>query len=137
MSSYRDKSIGHKRQKLGQLVGTKYVSDSALSDILHSLKEEDLSNVPTSRRSLRRTLQDVVNQQTMYGPVMTSIKLPLDSGGDMDWDVPMPAALLSRCMQVQNLALLVLEIHREKPSSLGAPWKLLYFADECTAGNNK
>ncbi len=76
-------SRASKRRCLARIVGNKYVSDSALADILKRLKGHDLSNLSTSSRSGMRALEKEVNTQTRYGHVMTVLMLPLEEGDHM------------------------------------------------------
>ena len=65
------------------LVGSKYVTDSALSSVLHGLRDNGLLS-PTlkglSRRSLKRHTEGSVLEPTVYGPVFQTIRLPLEGG---------------------------------------------------------
>ena len=94
-----------KRARLGKLVGIRYVTDSALSEILKALKADGLLVLDvtgTSRRNLKKHAEPLVNTTTVYGQIIRSIKLPLQSGGTWDWDVPHPAAYINLCAQTES-----------------------------------
>jgi len=120
------------------LVGFKYVSDSALAGILDHLKNSDVDVrqvTGISRRNLKRRLETEIDEQTVYGPVLTTIDLPLaDGSGPFRWWVPNPPALL-RSLAKTNFGVALWDAHQLRPSSPSRPWGVLYNADECTTGN--
>lgn len=127
-----------KRSRHSHLVGIRYVTDSALASVLQCLRSDgSLSSSVSgiSRRNLKKHSEAFVEQPTVYGSAMQKIKLPLADGGTWDWDVLHPGAYLNLCAQTKSFAQLLGVRLQECPSTLGKPWHLLYYADECTAGN--
>ena len=127
-----------KRKRLSQIVGKKYVTDSALSSILASLRDSGdlaLGTVGTSRRTLKKHVERDVLESTVYGPAVQQLQLPLITGGDFEWDVPHPAAMLNLLADTPAFGLLLDKTFEIHPPTAACPWRIIYYADECTAGN--
>ena len=127
-----------KRQCLGELAGTKGVTDSALRALLKKLSAVgDVNSIPHSRRSIGRALDKMITTPTLYGPVMATVSLPLRTNGrTFSWEVPNPAALLNfMCMFSPRFATLMDMKLQQNPCRPSEPWKIAFYADEAMPGN--
>ena len=78
---------------LARLGGKKYISLNALEEVLRTLKANpDFTG--TSRRSIKRARDSLVDVVTPYGPLIQRFNLKLDAG--QEWKPPYvnPAGLL-------------------------------------------
>ena len=71
-----------KRARLTNLVGAHGVTDTALSDILKSLQNDNLLHDVggTSRRTLGKLREKLLGVITQYGPAIQSVDLPRSLG---------------------------------------------------------
>ena len=74
-----------KRGRLSAVVGTKFVSKSALADIFKRVLDSNIDIEHASRRTQSRALEADMNPHTIYGYVLTSLSLPLSAGGFWSW----------------------------------------------------
>ena len=127
-----------KRPRLAELVGTKCVTGSALSAILSKINERGLeSTLSTSRRSLGRALGKELDTKTTYGPVFTTVDLPLQNGREsFVWEVTDPAALLNwLCTYSQCFSDELLQRLHRHPCTRHQPWNIVIYCDEAVPGN--
>ena len=116
------------------VVGINYVSDSALSAILTKLRDEHVPVTCTSRRALKRKLDDSM-QPAIYGPVMHTIRLPLQTGTCFVWVCPHVPSLLNHLAREPQFATLLKEKLLEHPCTQSRPWRLIYYFNEAICGN--
>ena len=116
-------------------------SESILRPGISARQVELLLNgfvVGTSRRNLKRKQQETIEAPTLYGLPLQSVALPGHEGETVPvhWEgMAHPAALLNHLAQNTSLGnMLSARMEIQRPT-LQRPWRLIYFADECTAGN--
>ena len=92
--------------------------------------------VGASRRNLKRKQLETIDAPTLYGLPLQSVALPGHEGETMHWNgIAHPAALINHLAQNTPLGnMLSARMETQRPT-LQRPWRLIYFADECTAGN--
>ena len=117
-----------KRRKLLDLVGTKGISDSALSAVLQKLRsgEFNLDEGISARTIYREVMKE-------YEPVECVVKLPQETGPDFDWYVARPDLLMQglckECPAYRNIVRAGVE------SANGDPLKMVTYLDEVVPGN--
>ena len=125
-----------KKAKLANLVGLKGVTESGLSSILASLREEGLlhDDVGGVGRKQRASHVDrLVQQETPYGATIQRLALPTDQE-PFDWHVVNPFAYLNLLAQTVPAFGLALKAKLEaNPCSPDRPWNIIYYCDEATA----
>ena len=120
------------------LSGLRGISDSALSDILATLRDEgQLCADGTSRRNLaRRVVREIQEFDTGYGPPIQKITLPgKDDHEDIEWSCCHPPAVLNwLACKSEKFGKLLRDTQRKHPCSQLNPWKLVWYCDESTPG---
>ena len=90
MSSSSSSERAAKRQKLLSLVGLGNVSDTGLAAILNKMHPEQHNSEEGW------AIRDACSQalRATYGPLLTTLKLPLEKGNEFDWEVGHPNRLM-------------------------------------------
>jgi hypothetical protein len=126
-----------KRQRVSQLSGLKWASDSAIEAVLKRLDQQGcLVGAATSRRTLARAVEAGVQAPTLYGPTLHTIPLALDDDTTFNWHVVNPFAML--CW-LANLSRAFCGFLKQKllehPCSPTQPWNIVFYTDEASPGN--
>lgn len=126
-----------KRQRLSQLSGLKWASDSAVAAVLQKLDEQGaLVGSAPSRRTLARAVEEQVQLPTLYGPVLHTIPLDMHDNTVFHWHVVNPFAML--CW-LANRSTAFWGFLRKKlsehPCSPTNPWAIVLYTDEASPGN--
>ena len=86
--------------------------------------------------NLSRELSDAVSINTPYGPLITQLPLPLESGGDYLWTVCNPFAILYIfCENAEKIADLLCRSLESNGNQLHG--SIVLYTDETTHGNVK
>ena len=128
----------NKRRCLASLVGTKFVTDAALSAVLQKIShmEVDVQDLGTSRWSICRAVSADASIQTVHGRVLVEIDLPLVDGSIFKWTIVEPAALLFwLCEMSPGFQTALAATHKRRPSNQKQPWSITVYSDEATPGN--
>ena len=127
-------STSHSRA-LALLGGKKYISLNALEEVLRTLKANpDFTG--TSRRSIKRARDSLVDVVTPYGPLIQRFNLKLDAG--QEWKPPYvnPAGLLwTSCETSHAFAEFLADRMKKRTSNVQSKWSIMVYADEITPGN--
>lgn len=113
----------------------KFVSQSALSELLKELK--DLPQLPeaTSRSTLKRARDDKVSGQTPLGPLFVDTQLPTEDG-EFKCRMVHPGALLWHlCFNCSSFWTYLESLMVRKPSTEMCPWCITLYSDEVSPGN--
>ena len=126
-----------KRQRIAQLSGLKWASDSAVEAVLQRLEDQGaLLGAAPSRRTLARAVVEGVQAPTLYGPTLHTIPLDMDDNTTFDWHVVNPFAML--CW-LANLSMAFCGFMKRKllehPCSPTQPWSIVFYTDEASPGN--
>ena len=127
-----------KRRCLSSLVGTKIVTDSALSAILQKLSnmDVDVNDLGKSRWSISRAVQADASTCTAHGPLLSNIDLPMIDGSVFKWTIVQPASLLCfLCQMSPAFETALTAVHERCPSNQRRPWSIIVYLDEATPGN--
>ena len=112
-----------------------YVTTRGLAEVLESVKQHGLPST-TSRSDIKRKRSARANVETPYGQVIQQWHLQNEDGGTIAIDYCHPAALLWHlCSSSEPLQNLLLERMGLEPCSLAAPWRIIFYSDEVTPGN--
>ncbi|CAE7578341.1 unnamed protein product [Symbiodinium sp. CCMP2592] len=117
-------------------VGRKsYVTTRGLAEVLEAVKKHGLPST-TSRSDIKRKRSARANVMTPYGHVIQQWRLQTEDGGTVAIDYCHPAALVWHlCSSSEPLQNLLLERMGLEPCSLAAPWRVVFYSDEITPGN--
>ena len=113
--------------KISELLNTRGVSSTALRKIVDKFSEGEVQVSGKHVTSI---------QQTRFNQVKETIVLPLVDGGEWQWQVAHPCALVS--MSVQHSAEMekaFAQALQSHPCSVEKPWRLVVTFDEFTPGN--
>ena len=128
-----------KRRPLARLSGLGYVTESALSAILKELDRQGALSSSfggKSRSSIALSVKAGVQEPTCYGPVLQSMKMPQHDGNEFKWEYVHPHAMLNYLAGTESeFGDGIWSCLREFPSSPEAPWKIIWYIDECSPGN--
>ena len=130
-----------KRPKLANLAGLKNVTDSSLAAILAQLEHAgSLQGFgATSRRAIARSVEADLGRESIYGPLLQTVQLPLVDGASskhFDWTYVHPGVALSWLAQRSEAFTKVLEeCLARSPSTFDQKWHIIMYADEACPGN--
>lgn len=115
-----------KRRRLADLVALGKITDSALATML-----EEFARRPFDGSASRREVSKAafVDYQDDIG---CTVALPLEGGGQFEWHLCSPDALLHRFTSSSPALQRILET---VPSSQAAPWDIVLAHDEVTPGS--
>ena len=118
-----------KRRRLQELIGIGGVSDSALSQILESLRKNPIEEAISRQACNKAALASISG-------CLQKLSLPLVKGGEWVWHYLLPQAVLQKSLAESSS---VAEVYRnallKRPSSSESPWSLIIYFDELTLGN--
>ena len=121
---------------LAKLGRKKFVSQSALADILRAVRDADSLPAGISRSSVKRKREEAVDVETPFGPVQRTWQLQGVNGKAVEVHYLHPAAMVWYCHRSCNKFRSFLDRRlREHPSSIHSKWGLLFYSDEITPGN--
>jgi len=115
---------------IGQMLGKRdNLSMRCLADVLETIS---FASVGNSSANLGRQVSKETNCQTPMGPLFIIVKLPLKSGGQHEWEMINPCALVwALCAKYGHYASFI-------KSNLGRiKGRLSFYTDEAVAGNPK
>jgi hypothetical protein len=116
----------------------KFVSVSALADILKDLKEHGLPDA-ISRSSIKRARDSEFDSYVIpgYGAVVRPINSGTDENGDpcMFWLADSRACLYYMIKECPKLERFIQQRLLEHPCSPGSPWNIIIYNDEISPGN--
>jgi hypothetical protein len=111
-----------------------HVSASALSVIVSELQRESLDLF--DRNSIRDARNLRVDEETPYGPVITTVKVEHIDGSFSDVFITNPfAQLYSAAKTCRGFAYLLKSTLAVSPSTFDTPWSFLIYSDEVVPGN--
>lgn len=113
----------------------KFVSQSALSELLKELKALPELPEATSRSTLKRARDEKVSGQTPLGPLFLDTQLPTEQG-EFKCRMVHPGALLwYLCFNCSSFWTYLESVLVRKPSTEMSPWCIILYSDEVSPGN--
>ena len=121
---------------LASLGRRRYVSESALAELLKEVKEVGMPDA-SSRSSIKRARKAVIDEiQTEFGPLIQSFEVPLEGGGTDKFDFIHPGALVSHALRnIPAYRDFVKERLQACPCSVDNKWRIITYEDEVVIGN--
>ena len=108
-----------------------HVSASALAAICQAIDADGMPELH-DRAAMRAARDQVVASETPYGPVIQTIALERT---EHPFEIAHPLAMLWHCFKSFDAwRALMVEKHRQRPSSPERPWSLVLYSDEVTPG---
>ena len=112
-----------------------YVSQSALAQLLHIAQKEELP-VGSSRQDIRDARDLFCQATTPYGKLHQVVSLKSTDKKDLRIEIQAPLPMLHHSTRLSSsLSDLIRRVHARSPSSPGTPWRLVFYGDEITPGN--
>ena len=138
MSASSEKSAAGPTQKqlLAKLGRRKYVSISALSEVLEEIRQHGMPD-NSSRSSIKRARDEYRMVDTRYGPIFRTMPITLNNRTQpFNMMYLHPGAMLTHLAQTCKAFSEVFQSRiRLKPSSPSEPWHVLVYCDEITPGD--
>ena len=126
----RDMAPKHCKRKIGDLTRAKHASQSAIAALLLDIKQHGLPEA-FSRGSQYRSRREEATATTPYGPVVTSVRLPLLDRTEIDCHVQHPMAMFwLACRQSRGFSKLVRRALETHVCSKEEPWRIAIYSDE-------
>jgi len=119
---------GRKRALLPTLVRHSYVSMHGMESLLAELRKLDEIPQHTSVSTQRRARQEAAQQDTSYGKLVSTFKLPNDDEDEIA--VQNPFAILELQARETTFGTLLREKLRQHPCSADHPWHVIFYHDE-------
>jgi hypothetical protein len=115
-----------------------YVSQSALSALLKAAQSDEGLPDITSRRSIGKAKDSMVNTATPYGPLHQQVSISRAAAGapPQHIEIQNPFAMLYHvCLTCGWYAELLASAMAAKPCTVAEPWSLVLYTDEILPGN--
>ena len=131
---------GERRQVLANLGRRSYASTSALASLfqeLRELQERGVSDLSSSRASIRRAREEAVRVSTQHGPLFREVALPmLGRAEPLVLELVNPAAMLSlACTTSAEFGARVARLVASTRPTPQRPCRTAVYTDEITPGN--
>lgn len=122
--------------ELAQLGRKKYVSQSALADVIRDIKENGIPK-NASRSSIKRSREKELHEHSnKFGPLIKFIRFDCIDGSTLELPFVSPLAFLQHCLSDRAA---FIRYWNDYLSSFGgspdAPFDLIMYNDEVTPGN--
>ena len=128
-------STRNKYERLNALSRASFVSQSALRNMLGSVKSDGLPE-SFSRGSQHRARKEVCHTETYYGPLVTERNLNITSGQPLTVGFQNPLAWVHyHCEHSPNYASIVQQALEKHPCTLVSPWTIILYQDGVDPGD--
>ena len=124
----------NKLRRLATLKNTvPYVSQSALCAVISYVSEHGAPDT-VNRKQLRKSMDAVAIQETLYGQLIKPIELTCKAPphGAISFDPTCSFGMLHCTAKTKHFGELLQATARKKPPSLLQPWRLVIYCDEVT-----
>eukprot|EP00959_Pyramimonas_sp_CCMP1952_P287111 6004271-Pyramimonas_sp.AAC.1 len=120
-----------KKAKLAHLGRNAHITASGMKHLLDQLREEDGLPIACSKDSVRRARQEIVFQETSFGPLLQSVSVVDKHGKSLDLHIHHPFGFLEAASRASILYrdLLVRTLNASN-NTLG----IIVYSDEVTPG---
>ena len=109
------------------------MSNAALANVLDRVKSNpSVLDEGSSRWSVKRRRASDVRVVTVFGPLLPTMPLVLESGMTMDACFAHPVALLENLAQVSTW---FSQLLNDTMGKFPGEWRMVWYADEITPGN--
>ena len=112
-----------------------HMSQSALAATLRELSLRPLEAAGIKRDDIRKARSATAFQATPYGPLISDVKLTLNTGEEKAIAYCHPLAMLSVAAALPTVSKLLRQTLQRKPSTPTTPWRLCIYSDEVVPGN--